>query len=219
MSQLPGISTLDGNRVSRASSIVNSVMFDVSVGAPTDYTLPFNVSDPSRITIRYLQATVATSLTVPLEFIPSRLLTASLKVVQNAAARAEDVLVSYNSALNAVTVTPGTAFAVGQLQVFLYDRAVAREAILVDPGTTGPAPLPFRIVDFAKTWLGNNLQYEQNPGLFINGPSLQSANCWHAYGYETAVSGRAQVRILSETMFQRETIALASNGFYLVEFV
>ena len=220
MSQLPGLSTLEGSKISRSSSIVNSVSFNVNVGGATNFALPFNVSDPHRITIRYAQELNDNVLAHVLEFIPTSLLSAALKIVPDRADHTKDITVSYNIAGNYVTVTPGTLAAVGLLQVILYDRVAAKAAILTDPGSTNPSPLPFYITDFGKTWLGNNLQYHPNPGLFVGGGIAAAyPNAWHLQGYVSAVASKEMLKIINNNTFQWGGAAFTSNGFYLLEFV
>ena len=219
MSQLPGLSTLEGSKISRSSSIVNSVSFNVNTGDATNFALPFNVSDPHRITIRYAPELNANVLAHALEFIPTSLLTAKLKIVPDVTDHNKDILISYDIAGNYVTVTPGTLSAVGVLQVTLYDRYAAKAAILTDPGSTNPAPLPFYISDYGKAWIGNNLQYQPNPGLFINGGfAAADTNAWHLQGYVSAVASKETIKIVNNNTFQWNGVAFTSGGFYLLEF-
>lgn len=214
-----GLPGLPNRKTKSGSDIIDTITFNVSVAGATNYSLPFQVPYPHNITIRYTPDISENRLRHVHEIIPTTLLSTALKIVPDSADHAKDILISYNETNNYVTVTPGTVTATGMLQVLLHDRVLARSAVLVDPGSSIVSPLPFKIIDYTKTWLGNNLQYFNNPGAFINGPITDiGTNSWHAYGVYASGYSLENVRILSKKTFQRDTVALSADGFYLLEF-
>jgi hypothetical protein len=199
--------------------VVARVDFNVSIGVSTtqQFSLPFAVDDPTMLEIDYQAATTSMAG----GFIPTSRLVPTpagggvIQLIPNTADRSRDQSILYTKSTNQITFNTGAInSAAGVLSVKLRKRKLRNYAPLPSPADTNPADLPFKIKNIGNVYIGN--ESFSSCAKYLEGYlDLSAANSWHVPFLNGSNSGGA-VKILSETTFKRDALALSS--FYIMEF-
>jgi len=221
MSQLPGLSTLDGNRVSRSSSIVNSAEFNVNVGTSTTqyYQIPFHVSNYAQLSIFWQGRNDGSTVSVINELIPTPTAGGGSIYGRNASTiGASDYAITYEASTNRVKVVTGTTLgANGSLRVLSYDRQVRNYSAITDPGSDAESVLPFTINDLSKLYIGvtSDGGFDASAIWPVIAIDPAHTNAWHV----NAIGQTKAFKITSKNTFMRDSTGpLSADDVYLIEF-